>query len=130
MAFLDLLSWTVINFLQTTRNDPFSIAFHPQSDGQTVVLNRCLETYLRCFANQKPKKWGHYLSWAEYSYNTSFHTATQTISFRIVYGRDPPSLLTYEVGSFFFMEVDHQLVKRDAMLFELRQHLHREPNKG
>ena len=102
----------------------FSTAYHPQSDGQTEVLNRCLETYLCCFAHRKPKSWAHYLSWAEFWYNTSFHTVAKTTPFRIVYGWDPPSFLTYEAGSFIFLVVDQQLLNRDAILAKLRQHLH------
>ena len=89
------------------------------------VLNRCLETYLICFAHHKPKSWSCFLPWAEYWYNTSFHTAAQTAPFCIVYGHDPPTLLSYEAGSSVFSAVDQQLLERDAILVELRQQLHR-----
>lgn len=51
-----------------------SSAYHPQSDGQTERLNQCLETFLRCFVHTCPAKWSHWLSVAEYWYNTSFRS--------------------------------------------------------
>lgn len=76
-----------------------STAYHPQSDGQTEVVNKALQQYLRCFVHNKPSKWGQYLHWAEWHYNTSVHTTTGFSPFQVVYGKPPPSLPQYIAGS-------------------------------
>ena len=38
-------------------------AYHPQGDGQTEVINRILQQYLRAFVHHQPAQWG--LHWAE-----------------------------------------------------------------
>ena len=66
---------------------------------------------------------GGLLAWAEYCYNTSFHTALRATPFEVVYGRAPPSILPYKPGSTSTEAADTLLRNRDEVLAEVRQRL-------
>lgn len=61
----------------------------PQTNSQYAVLNRCLESYLRCFCHEKSQEWTKWLALAEFWYNTTYHTATRKTPFEIVYNQPP-----------------------------------------
>jgi len=100
-----------------------SSAFHPQSDGQSEVVNRIITMYLRCLAGDRPRSWLQWLPWAEYCYNTSFQTAIRCSPFRVVYGRDPPTLISYQPVAAKVATVDKQLLERDQFLEEIKDRL-------
>ena len=72
-----------------------SNAYHPQTDGQTEVLNWYLEDYLRCFTDDNPQLWTQMLSWAEWHYNIAWHSAINMTPFEAVFGRRPLTLTDY-----------------------------------
>ena len=100
-----------------------SSAYHPQTDGQSEVVNRCLEQYLRSFVHQWPRRWHSFLHWAELWYNTTFHASTGMTPYQALYGRPPPTLPEYFDGTTPVHEVDQALLHRDELLLQLKQHL-------
>ncbi|GAA0158054.1 hypothetical protein LIER_15176 [Lithospermum erythrorhizon] len=70
----------------------YSTSYHPQTDGQTERVNQCLETYLRCICNARPKDWSNWLPLAEFWYNTNFHLSLKLTPFEALYGYKPPHL--------------------------------------
>ena len=99
-------------------------AYHPQSDGQTEAVNKCVETYLRCLTGTKPKQGPKWLSWAEYWYDTNYHGSIKMTPFKALYGRDPP-ILQRGVGEANVDEVQLLMQERNQMLEELRVHLNK-----
>ena len=93
-----------------------SSSYHPQTDGQTEVVNRCLENYLRCMTSDYPKAWYSWLPLAEYWYNTNLHSAIKTTPFQIVYGQAPPVHTPYLPGSATVDAVDMSLAARERAL--------------
>ena len=86
-----------------------STAYHPQSDGQTGVVNRCLENYLRCMCSDHPKQWCFWLPLARFWYNTNFHSAVRSTPYEVVYGQSPPLHIPYMPGNSTVDSVDRSL---------------------
>ncbi|KAE8778879.1 putative polyprotein [Hordeum vulgare] len=100
-----------------------STAFHPETDGQSEVVNKVIAMYLRCVTGDRPRAWVDWLAWAEYCYDTSYHSALRTTPFEVVYGRPPPAMLPYEPGTAWSEMAGDLLRTRDDILAEARQRL-------
>lgn len=111
--------WREIFKLQGTKLK-MSTAYHPESDGQTEVVNRCLETYLRYFIADQPRTWVTWIHWAEYWYNTTYHASTGKTPFEVVYGRLPPWLTRWVQGETRVASVQQDLMDRDEALKQLK----------
>jgi hypothetical protein len=71
----------------------FSSSSHPQTDGQTEVVNRSLSTLLRTLVKKNLKSWEDCLPHAEFAYNRAKHSTTLRSPFMVVYGFEPPTAL-------------------------------------
>ncbi|KAI5326961.1 hypothetical protein L3X38_026357 [Prunus dulcis] len=100
-----------------------SSAYHPHSNGQIEVLNRTFEHYLRCFVGDKPTSWSTRLSWAEWWYNTTYHSAIQMTHHEPVYGKLPPTIQSYIPGTSTVDDVNTTLQDRDTIPRQLHLNL-------
>lgn len=100
-----------------------SSAYHPQSDGQTEVLNRVIEQYLRAFVHRRPNQWGRFLPWVEWSHNSSWNAGTGSTPFEITFGRKPFTIPEYITGSSKLEAVDSSLTERDEVIQGIRRKL-------
>jgi hypothetical protein len=67
----------------------FSTTCHPQTDGQTEVVNRILTQLLHAVIQKNLKNWEDCLPFIEFAYNRIVHSTTEFSPFKIVYGFNP-----------------------------------------
>jgi len=65
-----------------------SMAFHPQTDGQTERMNQELEQYLRFFIEHRQKDWPEWLATAEFAINNKVYMATKISPFMANYSKE------------------------------------------
>jgi hypothetical protein len=106
-----------------------STSFHPQTDGQTKVVNQMI-VHIMCMYNSKnPRTSDESLSYVQHSYNRALHRSTSHIPFQVGLGFQP--LCPIDVAMpFAATRVDSTHVQSEAYKankFILRiQHIHRQ----
>jgi hypothetical protein len=66
-----------------------SMAYHPQTNGQTECINQVLEGYLRTFTSRQQDDWDGLLPIGKFFYNNTKHSSTQQTPFMVDAGRNP-----------------------------------------
>jgi len=65
-----------------------SMAFHPQTDGQTERMNQELKQHLQFFIEHRQKDWLEWLAAAEFAINNKVHMATKVLPFMANYRKE------------------------------------------
>ncbi|GJW09631.1 putative nucleotidyltransferase, ribonuclease H, partial [Tanacetum coccineum] len=90
--------WKSLNEALGTQLD-MSMAYHPQTDGQSEMTIQTLEYMLRACVMDFEKGWDKHLPLIEFSYNNSYHTIIKALPFERLYGHKCRSPICWaEVG--------------------------------
>jgi hypothetical protein len=71
----------------------FSTTCHPQTDGQTEVVNHTLSTILQAVLKTNLKLWEECLPLIEFAYNRSIRSTMKVSPFQVVYDFNPRALI-------------------------------------
>ena len=66
-----------------------STTFHPQTDGQTEVVNRMIVHILCMYNSKHPRTWDESLPYVQHSYNRALHSSTGHSPFQVGLGFQP-----------------------------------------
>lgn len=66
-----------------------STSFHPQTDGQTEIMNQVVEDTLRHYVCPTQDDWDEWIAAVEFAINNTYQETIRSTPFRLNYGQDP-----------------------------------------
>ncbi|MCO5598429.1 hypothetical protein L7F22_052524 [Adiantum nelumboides] len=106
-----------------------SMAFHPQTDGETERVDRVLEDLLRMYGSESQTNWVDCLPLVEFAYNNSWHASIQMSPFEAMYGSNCVTPLSFSDPE-NKVEVSKQMLeKMDLELAKIRRHIKKSQKK-
>ncbi|KAL0884755.1 hypothetical protein Bca101_008736 [Brassica carinata] len=102
----------------------FSTTCHPQTDGQTEVVNRTLSQLLRATVGKNLRNWLSCLPFIEFAYNHAKHSVTNQSPFEVVYGFNPEIPLDFKP-----LPPDMQVSQRGVDRAEFVKRMHQQVQK-
>ncbi|MCO5588471.1 hypothetical protein L7F22_042428 [Adiantum nelumboides] len=84
----------------------FSLAYQPQTDGQSEIANLTILDLLKSYVMEvdQSSQWEKYLPLVEYAYNNTVHTFTAKAPFEVIEGRPKSPLLLKVHGKIFAID--------------------------
>ena len=66
-----------------------SISFHPQTDGQTEIVNKEVQKFLQIYCFEKQDQWTNWLAIVQFSKNSKKHTSTKVAPLKATWSYIP-----------------------------------------
>ena len=84
----------------------FSLAYHPQTDGQSEIVNLVILDLLKCYVNEVDQRnqWEKYLPLVEYAYNNTMYSSIGKSQFEVIEGKPNPPLLLKVKNNIFAID--------------------------
>ena len=120
--------WQELFWVVGTELTP-STSYHPQTNGQTEIVNKWVEGYLRNYVTGQQRTWFKWLHLGEYFYNTTYHMSIGMSPFRALYSYNPLTFVEMVFGDSISPMAKEWIQEIQDILRELKDYLQRAQNQ-